>query len=326
MTLTLDGLVTKAQSGFFTVATPRGEFVCRIPKRLKYHLRHEQQTQERPISNIVTVGDRVTLIVTDEQAATGSIQAVAPRERVLSRTRPTAHDVRNLSQDREQVLLANPDQVVLVFAVAEPTPSLRKLDRFLVIAEMNTLPAIVCVNKVDLVEAETARQMFAVYADIGYRVIYTSAKRGDGLEELREALRGKISVLSGSSGVGKSSLLNAIEPGLGLRVNAVSAATAKGLHTTRHTELIPLAVGGYVADTPGIRTLALFNVDPQELDGYYREIAPLVAECQYSDCSHTHEANCAVRAAVAAGKISAERFNSYLRLREEHDWLDESAY
>lgn len=300
--------------------------MCRIPKRLRYQARHEQQTQDRPISSLVTVGDRVTLLVADEQAGEGIIEAVEPRDRVLSRTRPSPYDIRNLTQDREQVLVANPDQVVLVFAAAQPAPSLRKLDRFLVIVEMNALPAVICVNKVDLVEPGAAQEMFAVYERIGYRLIYTSARRGDGLVELHTALQGQISVLAGSSGVGKSSLLNAIEPGLGLKVNVISAATTKGRHTTRHTELIPLASGGYVADTPGIRALALFDVDPLELDGYYREIAPLVAGCQFSDCSHTHEANCAVQAAVAAGRISAERYDSFLRLREELVSLDETAY
>lgn len=300
--------------------------MCRIPKRLRYQARHEQQTQDRPISSLVTVGDRVTLAVADEQTGKGIIETVAPRERVLSRTRPSPYDIRNLTQDREQVLVANPDQVVLVFAVAEPAPSLRKLDRFLVIAEMNALPTIICVNKIDLVAPGVAQKMFAVYEHIGYRLIYTSVRRGDGLTELHAALQEQVSVLAGSSGVGKSSLLNAIEPGLGLKVSAISAATTKGRHTTRHTELIPLATGGYVADTPGIRALALFDVDPLELDGYFREIAPLVAECQFSDCSHTHEANCAVRTAVAAGRISAERYDSFLRLREELVALDETAY
>jgi ribosome biogenesis GTPase len=139
-------------------------------------------------------------------------------------------------------------------------------------------------------------------------------------------LQGKLSVLAGPSGAGKSSLLNAIQPGLGLQVRAVSAATEKGRHTTRFSELIPLADGGYVADTPGIRALALFDVEPTELDAYFREIAPLVEHCQFSDCTHTHEPNCAVKAAVAAGAVSEARYDSYLRLREEHESLEDEAY
>jgi ribosome biogenesis GTPase len=229
-------------------------------------------------------------------------------------------------KDQEQVLVANPDQVVFVFSIRQPQPSLRKLDRFLVVAEMNELPALICVNKVDLAEPGVAQETFGLYEEIGYPVLYASAVSGEGIDQLREALKGKISVLAGSSGVGKSSLLNAVQPGLGLAVREVSRATEKGMHTTRHAELFPLDGGGYVADTPGIRGLAVFDVEPQELDAYFREIAPLVSECQFSDCTHQHEPNCAVRAAVEEGRISPQRYESYLRLREEHDALDEALY
>lgn len=258
---------------------------------------------------------------------TGTIDAVRPRTSALSRTRTSARDRRRLTEDREQVLVANPDQVVFVFSIKKPAPSLRKLDRFLVVAEMNDLPAIVCVNKVDLVDdIAEARALFDVYARIGYRVIYTSARTGLGVDALRDALTGKISVLTGSSGVGKSSLLNAIQPGLGLAVREVSEATEKGVHTTRHAEMFPLHGGGYVADTPGIRGLALFDLAPEELDAYFREIAPLVAECQFSDCTHQHEPGCAVRQAVDDGRVSPERYDSYLRLRDEHEQLFDEPY
>ncbi len=310
----LEGRVIKALSGFFTVETTQGLIISQIPGRLK---------KERLETDIVAVGDWVTISLTPDK--TGIIEKVAERHSALSRTRVSA-ERRRLSADREQVLVANPDQVVFVFAVAKPRPSLRKLDRFLVVTEMNDLPAIICANKIDLIGLEAARQMFQVYADIGYRLLFTSAKTGEGVAELSAVLQDKISVLAGSSGVGKSSLLNAIQPGLGLKVNAVSAATEKGLHTTRHAEMFPLHTGGYVVDTPGIRGLALFDVEPGELDAYFREIAPLVALCQFSDCSHEHEPGCAVRAAVAAGTVSPERYDSYLRLREEHDALDETFY
>jgi ribosome biogenesis GTPase len=228
--------------------------------------------------------------------------------------------------DHEQVLIANPDQVVFVFSIRDPQPSLRKLDRFLVVAELNELPAVICVNKVDLARPGAARDTFGLYEKIGYHVMYTSVKTGEGIQELKGSLRDKISVLAGSSGVGKSSLLNAIQPGLGLRVREVSEATSKGVHTTRHAELFELDIGGYVADTPGIRGLALYDVEPHELDGYFREIAPLVAGCQFSDCTHRHEPGCAVRAAVEAGDVSRERYESYLRLREEHEELDDAAF
>ena len=290
------------------------EIVAQLPGRLK----HEWQR-----STIVAVGDRVTVSL--NQDGTGTIEAVAKRESVLSRTRTSAEG-RHLLKDQEQVLVANPDQVVFVFAVKRPYPSPRKLDRFLVVAEMNNLPAIICINKVDLTGIDKARELFHIYEEIGYPVVYTSAQTGLGVTELREHLRDKLTVLAGSSGVGKSSLLNAIEPGLGLKVREVSQATGKGLHTTRYAEIFPLKMGGFVADTPGIRGLALFDVEPTELDAYFREIAPLVAECQFSDCSHEHEPGCAVRAAVADGRITPQRYDSYLRLRAEHETLDREAY
>lgn len=311
----VQGLVIKAQSGFFTVVIEDNRrIVCQIPGRLK---------KEWIDTDIVAVGDRVTISLDEPEK--GVIESISDRISVLSRARP-APDRRKILSDHEQVLVANPDQVIFVFSIRQPRPSLRKLDRFLVVAEMNQLPALICVNKIDLAEMEEARSMFSIYEEVGYQVIYTSAIDGTGVEELKTLLTGKISVMTGSSGVGKTSLLNLIQPGLGLQVKAVSKATDKGLHTTRHVELIPLDMGGYVADTPGIRSLALFDLEPGELDGYFREIAPLVANCQFSDCTHRHEPKCAVRAALNKGLISDDRYDSYLRLREEHEILEDQAY
>ncbi len=309
-----EGYVVKALSGFYTVETPQGWVVCQLPGRLK---------RERQTSDLVTVGDQVTFTLNSD--GTGTIETIAERHSVLSRAR-TAAGTRQISSDREQVLVANLDQIIIVEAMANPAPSLRKLDRFLVVAEMNELPAVICVNKIDLSGLAAAQKLFAVYETIGYPVLYTSPKTGVGVDELREQLKGKISVLTGSSGVGKSSLLNAIQPGLGLKVSAVSDATGKGMHTTRYAEMFPLPEGGYVADTPGIRGLALFDMEPTELDGYFREIAPLVVQCQFSDCTHRHEPGCAVIAAVKKGEVTPERYDSYLRLREEHEALEREAY
>ena len=319
----LHGLVIKSQSGFFTVRTDSGDYICQIPKRLTYEIKQRQKTEEEKYTDIVAVGDTVTFELID--AETGHIIAVDERHRVLSRTRP-APSARKSLLDREQVLVANPDQVVFVFSIKDPEPSLRKLDRLLVITERHDIPTVICVNKLDLVPKGEAQAVFHVYEEIGYQVIYTSVTTGEGIDTLREQLRGKLSALAGSSGVGKSSLLNTVQPELGIKIGAVSEATTKGKHTTRHTELIPLDIGGYVADTPGIRGIALFDLEPGELDGYFREIAPLVAECQFSDCSHTHEETCAVLAAVKDGTVSAERYDSYLRLREEHEDLYDAEY
>lgn len=315
----ISGLVIKAQSGFFTVETTQGHIVCKIPKRLTYKTSKKQHTQDELVSDIVAIGDRVTLTLNED--GNGTIESVEPRQSVLSRVRPSAHSRRQLLQDREQVLLANPDQVIFVFSIKNPEPSLRKLDRLLIIAERNQLPAVICVNKIDLASLQEAQATFAIYEKIGYNVLYVSALTDDGIDQLRDRLRDKISVFAGSSGVGKSSLLNAIQPNLGLMVSQVSEATTKGRHTTRYSELFALDFGGYVADTPGIRGVALFDLEPSELDGYFREIAPLVVACAFRDCSHQHERGCAVREAVEDGLVSAERYDSYLRLREEHEQL-----
>jgi ribosome biogenesis GTPase len=310
----IEGLVIKSQSGFFVVESGGQEIVAQIPGRLK---------KEWQDTDLVATGDWVTVSINKD--GTGTIESVAERQRVLSRARP-APEKRNILTDQEQVWVANPDQVIIVFSIRQPKPSLRKLDRFLVVGEMNAIPAVICINKIDLAKPGEAKETMQIYEDIGYPVLYVSAKRGDGIEQLRECLREKISVFIGSSGVGKTSLLNAIQPDLGLRVKAVSKATEKGMHTTRHVELVPLEGGGYVADTPGIRGLALFDLEEWEIDAYFREIAPLVVDCQFSDCSHRHEPNCAVRKAVADGRVSPERYDSYLRLREEHEMLDDRAY
>ena len=300
----LTGTVFRAHSGFFTVQTPAGALVCRLRGRLR---------KERLDTDIVAVGDRV--VVEPAGDGTGLIVEVLPRTRVLSRRAPPAHpdDRRQV----EQVIVANPDQAVFVFACAQPAPHLRMLDRLLVAAEAASLPALICANKVDLVTLEEAQALFGLYATIGYEVLYTSAKTGVGVDALRQRLTGKLSVLSGPSGVGKTSLLNAMQPGLGLQVREVSQATTKGRHTTVVPELVPIAGGGYVADTPGLRAMALWDIEPGELEAYFPDIRPFVAECEFSDCTHTHEPGCAVRAAVARGQIHPARYESLLRLRAE---------
>jgi ribosome biogenesis GTPase / thiamine phosphate phosphatase len=306
---TLDGLVIRAQSGFLTVATDAGEYTCRLRGRLK------QGEQE---GDIVAVGDRVT--ITPEEDGSGVIEHIHDRTAEFSRVRT------GIKREFRQILLANPDQIVAVFACAEPSPSLRMLDRFLVIAEKQAVEAVVVANKVDLVTLERARSIFEIYTQLGYPVVYTSANTGQGVAQLREHLKGKLSALTGPSGVGKSSLLNAIQPDLGLHVRSVSESTSKGRHTTRVRALFPLDVGGYVADTPGIRSLALWDTEPEELDAYFVEMRELVADCQFSDCSHTHEPGCAVLTAVDVGEVARERYNSYLRLRfgdDSEEFMDE---
>jgi ribosome biogenesis GTPase len=295
------GQIIKAQSGFFTVQWAGGMTICQLRGRLKQH---------RRATDLAAVGDRVLIDLAED--GSGQICQVLPRARVLSRRAPRADD-RQASV--EQVLVANPDQVLFVFACAQPAPHLRMLDRFLVAAERTNLPARICANKIDLVGPAAARALFDLYPPIGYEVLYTSAETGEGVAELRAALQGKLSVLSGPSGVGKTSLLNAVQPGLGLSVRRVSRATSKGRHTTVVPEILPLAQGGFVADTPGVRAMGLWDIEPEELDAYFPEIRPLVDQCQFNDCSHLSEPGCAVRRAAESGGIDPRRYDSYARLR-----------
>jgi ribosome biogenesis GTPase len=239
------------------------------------------------------------------------IEEVEERERAIIRLDPRPQG------DYQQVLLANADQAVFVFASAHPSPRLRMLDRFLVIAEKQRIPAVIIANKIDLVE--DAKEIFGLYETIGYPVLYSSTKTGAGIEELKQVLAGKISAFAGPSGAGKSSLLNAMQPGLGLAVNEISRVMDKGKHTTVIRQLFPLEGGGYIADTPGWKSLALWDTEPEELDGYFPELRDLVQHCQFNDCTHTHEPGCAVRRALEEGTIHPERYESYLRLRAGPD-------
>jgi ribosome biogenesis GTPase len=215
----------------------------------------------------------------------------------------------------QQIIIANPDQAVIMFSIAEPAPKMRMLDRFLVIAEKELVPAVIVVNKIDLTGLEEAREAFQRYEKIGYPVHYTSVETHHGIEELERVLVEKVSLLAGPSGVGKSSLLNTIQPGLGLEIQNVSHATQKGKHTTVVRQLIPLAKGGYVADTPGLKALDLWDVHPEEVDGYFPELRALVPNCRFSDCTHLHEPGCAVKEALEEGEIHPERYESYVLMR-----------
>jgi ribosome biogenesis GTPase len=295
---TVPGWVTHYSSGFYTVETEQGIVTSQLRGRLKRHNLSE---------DIVAIGDRVQVSLQSD--GTGAIEAVEPRRSALVRTAPTARG------DFKQILLANPDQIALVFACADPQPHLRMLDRFLVICEKQNLAPLIIANKVDLVGLDQAKTTFEMYEAIGYPVLYTSAKSALGIEALRDDLSGRLTGLVGPSGVGKTSLLNAIQPNLGLAVREISESTLKGRHTTNVRRMFPLDGGGYVADLPGLRSVALWDVEPEELDGYFPELRPLVPECHFSDCTHLNEPGCAVIEAVEAGTVHPERYESYLRLR-----------
>ncbi len=304
-----NGLIVKAQSGFFTVKTGSGLVVCQLRGKLK---------QGRPTGDLAAIGDKVRVTVLED--GTGVIEEVGERKRAIVRLDPRPIG------EYQQVLLANADQAVFVFACAHPKPKLRMLDRFLVIAESNELPAIICVNKIDLTGLDGAKSIFGEYEKLGYPMLYASVTEGRGLDELHALLEDRLTVVSGPSGVGKSALINALHPGLNLRVGEVRDFEGKGQHTTRGAHLIRLPFGKetFIADTPGIRELGLYEIDPGSLAFYFVEMKPFIHDCRFPNCTHTHEPECAVRAAVARGEIAAERYESYLRVLDGEDLqLDE---
>jgi ribosome biogenesis GTPase len=267
-----------------------------------------QLKRKRRGTDIVAVGDRVQVTrLPDDEAV---IECVAPRTRTLGRIARHTRDV-------EQVILANPDQVMFVFSIRQPEPHPRMLDRFIILAELQEIPIHIVVTKMDLVESlggHPARDVFADY-ERSFPVHYVSTVTGDGMAELHEALAGKISAVAGPSGVGKSSLLNVLDPEGRRDIGNVSTATGKGKHTTVGARLHNLGNGTFVADTPGMRAITMVAVPPGKLDWSFRELRPFLGECFYQDCTHVHEPDCAVQDAVARGDIPRSRYESYVSLR-----------
>lgn len=290
-----EGIVLRSTAGFFRVRTTEGEVIeCRMRGRLK---------KERASTDLAVIGDEVEI-----DRATGVIERVSPRRTRFARLHPTSR-----GRAIEDVLVANIDRILLVFSAALPRMNPRLVDRFLVVAEHHHVPAMIVATKMDEPEAVDARERFSVYERIGYPVIYTSVRSGEGVPEVRRNLSGKISALTGPSGAGKSSLLNAVGEGLSLAVGEIGDTVKKGRHTTRVAELHPLSDGGFVADTPGIRELASFEIPPRELAACFPDLRPFLSDCAFGDCLHDREPQCGVRDALGRGEISAERYDSYLR-------------
>lgn len=295
-----NGVVLWSAGGVYRVLLDTNQ---QVDAAIRGRLKLEQRTGDR-----VVAGDRVC--IEEHEDRSYAIEAVAERKSELARKAPGRG-----AHQRAKVLVANVDQVVIMVAAARPEPHLRMIDRFLVLAEANDLPSIIVVNKKDLV-GET--DMFAAYQAAGYEVLFTSVTENTGLDALKERVCGRESVVTGPSGVGKSSILNLIQPGSALRTAEVSTAVNKGQHTTVAAQLIPLDCGGFIVDTPGIREVGLFEIDPENLDICFPEFRAYIGDCRFTtSCTHTHEPDCAVRDAAQSGRISHERYSSYCHLFAE---------
>lgn len=302
------GLIVRSTGSWYDVRTDDGESV-----RARIRGRFRLDALEIDETNPLAVGDRVRLTIGDDE--TGFITEIEPRENQLSRRAPGKRGA-----VREHVIVANVDRAWCIQSTFGPKVNPGFVDRFLVAAETRHIPAGLVINKADLLEGnERAEDAMAfwqeLYEGLGYPVLLTSAETGRGVETFRAALAGAVSVVAGPSGVGKSSLLNAVEPGLGLRTSEIGEKTQKGRHTTTFATLLE-AGGGWVADTPGIREFGLWDLAPEELDGYFVEFRPYLDDCRFPNCTHIHEPGCAIQAAVDAGEIMPERYGSYVAMLE----------
>lgn len=295
-----EGLVVRSTAGFVDVLI-EGR---RVQARLRGRLKHTPRT-----TDLCVIGDVVRVAQPGGRSAV--VVEVLPRRTRFSRRQPGRGPV------REDVLVANLDQLLITFCHGRPSLNTRLLDRFLVIAEHQGLHAVIVMNKADLRDPTDATWQ-ATYESIGYPVFHVSAGTGEGLEELERLLRDKISAFVGPSGVGKSSLINRLVPDLDLKTSQVSDHHGKGRHTTRVATLHPLPKGGFIADTPGIRELGTWALPTERLDRCFPELTPYRAHCAFRSCTHTHEPECAVLEAVRAGRIERARYESYLRLRDEN--------
>ena len=298
--------------------TRHGVFACALRSRLKKSLIYpERDNQHHSVEKVgrnstvnpVAIGDRVRVV--EDQGETGAIEEVLPRISKLSRLAPGRRPV-------EQIMLANADDLVVVFSVRDPLPNLQLLDRLLVAAEAGNLAPVVCLNKIDL-PYDDCPDIAGIYERCGYRVIPTSSVTLHGVDVLKTTLRNRISAIAGPSGAGKTSLLNALQPGLGLRVREVNRTTGRGRHTTSYLAAHKLEVGGLVIDSPGIREFSLWEVSPRELPELFPEMRDHLTGCRFHDCTHVHEPDCIVRNALSAGAVSRERYDSYVALRNELD-------
>jgi len=293
----LEGTVVENHGAHFAVLVDGRTVRCLLRGKLK-------KDKRRSVAP-VAAGDRVKIAMLEPDR--GVIEHVLPRGSGLSRRAAGGAPLR-------QTLVANIDQAIIVFSAAEPRPDLFMLDRFIVAAVASGLERVICINKCDLVDGEPLRARLAIYRQCGYRLLYTSAVGGEGLEDVKQVLKDRRSVICGPSGVGKSSLVNAVAPGLALRISEVGNVTHKGRHTTSSISLLELPFGGWVADTPGLRQLEFWDVSPEKVAAAFPDLQPYLSGCKYSNCTHGDEPGCALRAAVKGGEVDDRRMRSYLQM------------
>lgn len=285
----MQGKIIKGISGFYYVhVVESGIYECKAKGIFR-------QQKIKPL-----VGDDVCIDVTDEEEKTGNITKILPRRNELIRP-----------------AVSNIDQALVIFAAAKPTPQFNLLDRFLILMNAQKVPVVICFNKCDLVSEEEREQLLAIYQKCGSRVIFTSAKSEEGIETLRQVLLGKTTAVAGPSGVGKSSLVNAVSPEVRMETGEISRKIERGKHTTRHSQLIHIAKGTYLMDTPGFSSLYIPGMEKEELGNYYPEFAEYEPYCRFQGCAHISEPDCGVKQALEEGRIHPVRYENYCMLYEE---------
>ena len=304
MAESLLGLVLKSTGSWYEVLADGVRYQCRI--RGKLRLKGVRST------NPVVVGDWVKFEA-DEQGGY-VISAIEPRQNYIIRR------ASNLSKE-SHIIAANIDQALLVVTLFSPETALEFVDRFLVTCEAYKVPVTILLAKIDLARQhpEAVEEFYSIYEKAGYKIVEVSATEGEGIETVRELLRGKTTLLSGNSGVGKSTLVAAVEQGLDIKTGEISQSHHKGKHTTTFSTMYPLAEGGYIIDTPGIKGFGLIDIDDAELAHYFPEMMRYLPDCRFYNCSHTHEPGCAVVEAVKSGEIAYPRYESYLKIMDEDD-------